>query len=87
MPGETRGPAKGAMYEKTRLRLHAAELLREALIPHVGMVAGALAEKAMSGDVAAIKEFHDRIMGKAIQPVEGTGPEGEIIIRWQAENE
>jgi hypothetical protein len=75
------------MYEKTRIRLRAAELLREALMPHVIPVAAALAEKAKEGDVPAIKEFHDRIMGKAIQPVEGTGPEGEIIIRWQAENE
>lgn len=47
----------------------------------------ALVNKALTGDIPAIKELHDRVHGKAMQPMEMTGkdgapltePSGEII--------
>jgi hypothetical protein len=41
-------------------------------------IALALLDKAESGDVAAIREFGDRIEGKAIQAI--SGPDGGAII-------
>jgi len=58
-------------------------------------VADALVEKAMSGDVAAIKEVADRIDGKVPQAVIGDGDEDPInlvheirrvIVRPEARN-
>jgi HPt (histidine-containing phosphotransfer) domain-containing protein len=43
----------------------------------------ALMDKAESGDVPALKELADRIEGKAVQPVEGTGEDGAITIKWR----
>ena len=42
-----------------------------------------LKKKAKDGDIAAIKELHDRVMGKSAQPLEGPGDNGEIIVKWQ----
>ena len=44
-------------------------------------VADKLVECAMEGDIQAIKEIGDRLDGKAIQSIEGTGASGEIITR------
>lgn len=47
--------------------------------------AKALFAKAKDGDVAAIKEIGDRLEGKAIQPVHGSGEEGEFITKMVVE--
>lgn len=39
----------------------------------------ALVAKALTGDVPAIKEIHDRAYGKAPQAVEMTGKDGESL--------
>lgn len=44
-------------------------------------VADALVNKAMSGDVSAIKEIGDRLDGKAMQQVEMSGPEGADLFK------
>lgn len=41
-----------------------------------------LVEAAMSGDVSALKEIGDRIDGKPVQAVAGTGENGEIGFRF-----
>jgi hypothetical protein len=43
------------------------------------MIAQALIDKAISGDMAAIKEYGDRIDGKAIATQELTGPDGSDL--------
>ncbi len=43
------------------------------------MIAQALIDKAISGDMAAIKEYGDRIDGKAIATQELTGPDGSNL--------
>jgi len=43
------------------------------------MIAQALIDKAISGDMAAIKEYGDRIDGKSIATQELTGPDGSNL--------
>lgn len=45
---------------------------------HALPVANALLEKAVSGDVGAIKEFNDRAFGKAPQAIQ---VEGEVTLK------
>lgn len=40
-------------------------------------------DKAIEGDVSAFKEFADRLDGKSVQPVSGTGEDGAFIFQWQ----
>lgn len=47
--------------------------------------AKALFDKAKEGDVAAIKEIGDRLEGKAVQRVEGSGEGGEFITKMLVE--
>ena len=47
--------------------------------------AKALFAKAKEGDVAAIKEIGDRLEGKAVQRVEGSGEDGEFITKMIVE--
>lgn len=42
-------------------------------------IAQALIDKAMSGDMAAIKEYADRIDGKSVATQELTGPDGSDL--------
>jgi hypothetical protein len=41
--------------------------------------------KAKDGDVAAMKEIGDRLEGKAVQRVEGSGEDGEFITKMIVE--
>lgn len=43
-------------------------------------LADILIEKAISGDIAALKEFGDRFDGKVAQQILGPGPDGEHTI-------
>lgn len=47
--------------------------------------AQALFTKAKDGDVNAIKEIGDRLEGKAVQRVEGSGEGGEFITKMVVE--
>lgn len=80
------GIPAGTKTSATLKRDEAKMLLMEALRPHADAVAKALADKARTGDVAAIKEFHDRYIGKAVQPIEGTGPEGSFAFKWLSDD-
>lgn len=44
-------------------------------------VAQALVDKALTGDVPAIREIGDRIDGKVPQGIEGNGEGGELVIQ------
>ena len=73
------GVPAGRKQDATLKRDEAKMLLMDALRPHAAAVAKALAEKAETGDVAAIKEFHDRYLGKSVQPIEASGPDGRDL--------
>ena len=47
--------------------------------------AQALFNKAKDGDVMAIKEIADRLEGKPLQRVEGSGADGEFITKMVVE--
>jgi ribosomal protein L17 len=44
-------------------------------------VADALIDKAIGGDVAAMREIADRLDGKAKQQIENTGDSGPLIVK------
>ena len=46
-------------------------------------LAEALVKQAEEGNIQAIKELGDRLEGKVPQAIEGTGENGEIIVKWQ----
>ena len=48
-------------------------------------IAEALLTKAADGDMAAIREFADRLDGKAVQQVSGAGENGEFITKMIVE--
>jgi hypothetical protein len=48
-------------------------------------IAEALLTKAAEGDISAIKEFGDRVDGKVVQALEGTGADGEFITKMVVE--
>jgi hypothetical protein len=68
--GKKGGRPKGSIAKSTKeaieLKNMYVELARERGLP----IAEALIEKALTGDVSAIKEFNDRAFGKASQPME-----------------
>lgn len=81
-----KAPSKGAKPDK---------LMRDALIvalhrqaedangkptKKLHLIADALVDKAMSGDVPAIKEINDRVDGKSVQPIAGDG-ENPLVFR------
>jgi len=72
------GPKKGQKYKKTIEEELRIESLKELLMPHAQEVSSVLVEKALTGDVSAIKEFNDRLLGKSPQAI--TGPGGRDIM-------
>ena len=45
-------------------------------------IAAALAAKAITGDVAALKELADRLDGRVPQSVGGAAELGAVTVRW-----
>lgn len=54
--------------------------LIEAYLKNIKPINEALVNKAKSGDVAAIKELHDRVYGKSMQPISGD-PENPVTFQ------
>jgi hypothetical protein len=46
----------------------------------LALIADKLVEKALSGDVTAIKEIADRVDGKSVQPLAHSGADGESPV-------
>jgi hypothetical protein len=47
-------------------------------------IAQALIEKAMTGDISAIKEYADRVDGKVVQQIDqNTELSGEVAYTWK----
>lgn len=61
-----------------------AETINRALLAEDGRKLRALADrlidKALEGDVTALKEIGDRMDGKSVQAIEASGPDGEPLI-------
>lgn len=75
--GRKGGRPKGAKATHTiEAERGKAELVRMYL-ENVRPINQALIDKAKAGDIAAIKELHDRVHGKALQAI--TGPDGGPI--------
>lgn len=60
--------------------MKAAEVADETGLPMKQVAAAALVAKAASGDVAALKEFGDRMDGKVPQAIEHQGEDGGPIV-------
>lgn len=74
------------MRDAIRLALHRPD---EKGTKYLTRVAEALVDKAVSGDVMAIKEINDRMDGKAVQPVAGADAESpvKLVIEWARSSE
>ncbi len=75
------GRPKGSK-SSTTLQVEAAkaELIRM-YIEHIKPINEALLRKAEEGDIQAIKELHDRVYGKALQPTD-LNVKGELKITF-----
>lgn len=76
------GRRPGSGRKKASHTLEAAlarEILVKELVKEVVPIAQALMKKAKKGDTLAIKEYFDRLFGKAVQPLTGQDDEGNIV--------
>jgi hypothetical protein len=74
------GRPKGSLGGNTLRAQAAKEALIRYFMQHQAKIQGALLEKALTGDVPAIKEIFDRVFGKSIQGVEMTGKDGADLF-------
>ena len=70
---EGAGKPKGYKHANTIEKQVAAQTLEDMLRPHQAEVAEALVKKAKTGDTGAIKEYHERLLGKVKEKVEVDG--------------
>lgn len=73
-PGRKKGSKDTRTLEVEALRNMYVDLAKRKGLP----VAEALLKKAVKGDVQAIKEFNDRVFGRAPQQVQHTG---EVVLK------
>src|SRR5438309_288382 len=79
------GKRPGAGRKKGSLAKHTIEAqeLRKRLIKaaakHWEAIIFSLIDNAIAGNVVAQRELLDRVLGKAIQPLAGTDPDGNIL--------
>ena len=60
------------------------EEYKDALAEALPVINPVLIKKALTGNVPAIKEIHDRVMDKAKQPTEISGKDGSpISLKWE----
>lgn len=77
--GKKGGRPKGAIAKSTREAIELRNFYVEKAREHAEPIATALIEKAVTGDVSAIKEFNDRAFGKAPQSIDLTS-KSEITL-------
>lgn len=73
------GRPKGSKAAHTLQAEQGKALLVQMYLENVRPINQALIDKAKNGDIAAIKELHDRVYNKAAQPLTG-GDGGAILI-------
>lgn len=64
----------------TILAEKAKQELIQAYMAHIKPINAALVKKATEGDIQAIKELHDRVYGRAAQPIVGD-PDKPILLQ------
>lgn len=79
--GRKGGRPKGAKATHTLEAQKAKEELIRMYIENIRPINEALINKAKEGDMQAIKELHDRVWGKSVQPIEGD-IKGELLITF-----
>ena len=84
---------KGAKPDKLMrnalaLELHQEDTIDGEKIKRLRRVAKALVDKALDGDIAAIREINERIDGKVPQALQHQGDnEAPLVVRWLAGKE
>jgi len=73
------GRPKGTVAKSTLEAIVLKQKLIEAYSLKADKINDALIKKAIAGDVAAIKELHDRTWGKSTQGVELSGKDGKEL--------
>lgn len=66
------GKREGAGRPVAKHTLEAAEARKQLIadyIANIKPINAALIKKAIQGDIAAIRELHDRVYGKSVQPI------------------
>ena len=81
------GPGRHELTESDRVKKKAiAELVKEYqenLAQALPLIEPVLIEKAKTGDIASIRELHDRVMGKALQKTDITSKGRAILVTAQ----
>jgi len=70
--GRKGGRPKGSKASHTLQIQWAKKQLIKTYIENIRPINKALIDKALTGDIAAIRELNDRVYGKASQPIEGS---------------
>lgn len=78
---------KNATKNKPWQRALERELTGEKNADKLAQIALKVFEKAVEGDIQAIKEIGDRLDGKSVQSVEGTGANGVFTINISSDDE
>lgn len=79
--GKKGGRPKGSKAAHTLQAERGKALLVQMYLEQVRPINQALINKALSGDIAAIKELHDRVHGKSVQPIEGVKDGSPITVK------
>lgn len=75
------GRPKGSITKSTKDAILAKEALIKAYLENIKPINEALIKKAKAGDMVAIKELHDRVYGRSMQPME-LEAKGNIILTF-----
>jgi len=69
--GRKGGRPKGSKAAHTLKAEQGKALLIQMYLEQVRPINQALIDKALTGDIQAIRELHERVYGKSVQPIEG----------------
>lgn len=79
--GQKGGRPKGSKATHTIQAEQGKALLIQMYLEQVRPINQALIDKALTGDIPAVKELHDRVYGKSPQPLEHSGEVTSKIIK------
>ena len=78
--GKLGGRPKGSLSKERAAALAYRQALLKEALKHKKKLSEVLVKKAIDGDIPAIKEIHDRLLGKAVQPISGDEDQ-PIVLR------